>query len=240
MKKFIILLILLFSVSVFANDKVESMTKYKDNYFIAGDEDLKFQISAKYSLIYNSGLYLAYTELAFWDIYKKSGPFREFNHNPEAFWQYENFYFIDFIKAGFYEHKSNGRDGEFSRGFDRGYGEGQISYGDHYNIGLRGKGWKWYKKSTKNADIDNYLGNFESELFFKIKSTTTEGLEKEKLYVRGGGKKDKFGWIECGIVSRIFTSRIQPRLFGQFYYGYAQDLVNYNLKEKQFRGGVIF
>lgn len=218
-----------------------SMSPHKDNYFVAGGDDAKFQVSAKYNILYpvSIGWYIAYTELAFWDIYEPSAPFREFNHNPETFWQYTDLAVVDFIRVGFYEHKSNGQAGIYSRGFDRGYGEIQLSGGDEYNIGLRGKAWHYYKTSAKNKDIDEYLGNFEAEVFIRLMSTTTDGLEKARIYVKGGGRYDYKGWVEAGLVTRIITSYIQPKLFIQGYYGYAQDLVDYNKKEYQVRGGLV-
>lgn len=247
MKKFIssMVVFLLFALcfQLSANGKEQSMTPHKDNYFIAGQEDLKFQISVKYNLIYpfDTGVYFAYTETAFWDVFKQSGPFREFNHNPEVFYQSPSFSYVDYIRLSPYEHKSNGMDGAESRSIDRAYGQIQLSYGDDYKIGTNLKGWKYYKKSSKNKDITDYSGYFEAEVFFKILSTDTADLEKEKLYVKGGcGSDYKKGWIEAGIITRILTSRIQPRLFLQGFYGYGESLIDYNVKDKQIRVGVIF
>ena len=65
---------------------------YKDNYFVTGssfshggpnkyNSDAKFQISLRYRLIqgvlpYNTYLFLTYTQKSFWEIYRKSKPFR--------------------------------------------------------------------------------------------------------------------------------------------------------------------
>lgn len=236
-----ILILLVCMGPVMAGEYSSSMSTHKDNYFVAGGDDAKFQVSVKYNLLYpfSIGWYVAYTELAFWDIYEKSAPFKEFNHNPETFWQYTDLGAVDFIRLGFYEHKSNGEAGEFSRGFDRGYGEIQLSGGSEYNIGLRGKGWYYYKTSSHNKDIDEYLGNFEAEVFMRLMSTNTDGLEKARIYVKGGGQYDYKGWIEAGIITRLITSYIQPKLFLQGYYGYAQGLTEYDKKECQLRGGLL-
>lgn len=240
MKKFLTLFLILISLSVFAAD---AMSPNKDNYFVGGKEDVKFQISAKYNLIFpfDTGIYFAYSGMGLWDIKEQSAPFRDFNHNPEAFYQSGKYCVLDYIKITPYEHKSNGRDGINSRGIDRGYGQLQVSYGNQYNIGINGKAWYYYKKSGKNKDIADYSGYYEAELFLRILSTTVEGLEKEKLYVKGGcGKDYKKGWVEYGLITRIFTSKIQPRIFIQGFYGYGETLLDYNVKENAVRAGVVF
>ncbi len=236
------LIIFFIFISVIASAKEQSMTPNKDNYFIYGD-DIKFQMSMKYNLIYpfETGIYFAFTELAFWEIQEKSSPFKEFNHNPEVFYKSQKYGILDYIQISPYEHKSNGKDGDLSRGIDRYYGQIQLSYGDNLNIGTNVKGWNYYHIAKKNADITDYSGYFEAEFFIRILSRTVDDFEKEKIYVKGGcGNDYKKGWIETGLMTRIFTSKIQPRLFLNYFYGYGESLVDYNVKEKQFRAGVIF
>lgn len=240
MRKFIyVFLICIFSVNIYA-DYESPMTKYKDNYFIAGNEDVKFQVSAKYNLIYpfDIGVYFAYSQVSFWDIYDKSSPFRDSNYNPEAFWLSPGYGFLKYFKCG-YEHKSNGRDSEDSRGFNRGYAKIELAYGEHYQVGLSGTGYYYTHVSRNNKDYDNYNGLYEVELFYKTLDPDKKGMEKEKIYVKGGSGKDK-GWIEGGIITRIFTTRLQPRIFIQGFHGYSESLLDYNKKETQIRGGVLF
>jgi len=225
---------------------------YKDNYIIGSQDDLKFLVSVKYNLFYpfNSGIYAAYSETAWWDIYKESSPFREFNHNPEVFWRVDegnNLFgdsllsYVDYIQIAPYEHKSNGRDGEVSRGLDRYYAQIQGSIGDVINAGFNLKIWNYYHLAEENKDLKTYNGYGEGELFVKIKSGTVQYLDKEKLYIKGGiGTDPEKYWYEVGLMVRIITTHIQPRFYIQYYNGYGEELVNYNKKDQQVRAGFIF
>ena len=224
----------------------------KQNYFISGKDDVKFQVSVKYNLLYpfNLGVYMGYTEIAFWDIYKESSPFREFNHNPEVFWlikENNNIFantdllFIDFIKVSPYEHMSNGRDGDNSRSIDRCYGEIQASVGEKVNFGLRIKGWYFYDKARENHDIDEYAGHYECETFVAVIGDTGKEFPLYKLYVKGGtGDSFDKGWVEGGFIFPILTAYVQPRIMINVFHGYAESMVDYNKKNTQVRIGTVF
>ena len=246
----IIATLVLASVSLMAAES--SVSIHKQNYFISGNDDVKFQISVKYNVLYpfNLGWYFAYTEVAFWDIYEKSSPFREFNHNPETFFELRegnNIFsnsdlgFIDFIRLSPYEHISNGRDGDYSRGLDRTYGEIQVSVGTKYNVGIRAKGWHYYKMSRYNRDIGQYTGHGEGEVFAAFCSEGNKDIPLYKVYFKGGiGDSGDKGWYEAGAIATILTGYIQPRLFINVYHGYGESLVDYNKKDTQVRVGAAF
>lgn len=249
--KRLILIIMLVCVNAYAAESPFSINK--ENYFTAGYQDIKFQVSAKYNLLYpfDTGLYLAYTELAFWDIFDYSAPFREYNHNPEIFWMADesgnifnsDLSIIDYIKISPYEHKSNGRDGDNSRGIDRCYVEARASAGTLYNAGITAKGWYYYHKASENRDIDNYTGHWEAELFLKVTDGGTLGkdLPLYKFYVKGGvGDSFEHGWVEAGGMFSIGTAHIQPRLMVSVFHGYCESLIDYNKKTTGIRAGLVF
>jgi outer membrane phospholipase A len=273
MKKFFIsiLLLLIFVQGVYANDGRENpFQPHNDNYFICGDktdDQVKYQVSLKYALLYpfNIGLYAAYTQTSLWNIFDKSSPFIDSNYNPEVFWEFtsgNNLFgnvttgVLDYIRIGFYEHKSNGRDGEESRGWDRCYIKTQLSVGQTVNVGISLKVWYLYNTASRNSDIYEYMGAGEGELFIKLRNERGF-LDHEKLYVRGGVGGTYFGrevrenenhwgwnsdkyWIESGLEVRIFSARVQPHLYIQYYYGQNQFLLTYNeLTEHAVRVGVI-
>lgn len=252
MKKILwfVLIAVLFTSGLYATEK--SISIHKQNYLISGNDDIKFQISVKYNVLYpfNLGWYFAYTEIAFWDIYAKSSPFREFNHNPETFIEIRegnnifgnsNLAFVDFMRFAPYEHISNGRDGDYSRGLDRTYGELQISAGTEFNFGLRVKAWHYYKTSKNNRDIDEYLGHWEGEVFAAYCSSDNKDIPLYKVYVKGGAgdSRDK-GWVEAGAIATLLTGYIQPRLMVNVFHGYSECLVDYNKKDTQVRAGAVF
>jgi phospholipase A1 len=264
MKKiiFALLSLLIFCSATYADSEKEIPFKiYKSNYMVFGDKDdqVKGQFSFKYALIYpfNLGLYFGYTQVMFWDLYEDSAPFRELNYNPEVFWRHDFSGLNNFIQLGFYEHKSNGRDGLESRGWDRGYVQAGVSYGDFINVGVDIKAFYMYQTSAKNRDIQEYIGMFEAEIYAQVVSKG-KYLQQEKLYARGGvggtyfgnypsniDIKNKLGWnsskywIESGFKFRIFTAYIQPYFYVQTFHGYAEDMIDYNKKETRFRVGLI-
>lgn len=254
MKRIIVILAVVLCIcgAAFSAEKQSPISIYKDNYFIGNKDDLKFQISVKYSLFYpfKSGVYFAYTEQAWWDIYKNSSPFREFNHNPEVFWRVDegdNLFndsmlgYVDYIQAGPYEHKSNGVDGERSRSLNRYYGQIQLSVGEVLNAGVNLKVWNYYNLASENRDLKKYNGYGEGELFVKLKSSSVQYLDKEKIYVKGGlGTDPSKYWFETGIFFRIITTHVQPRFYIQYFQGYGESLVDYDKKDKQIRAGLLF
>jgi len=94
MKKIFIFIFCLFcSISfAIAKEYEDPILLYKDNYFIFGDNDdqVKFQISLQYNLIYPSklGFFAGYTQKSFWKMYNKSAPFYETNYEPEIFYRF--------------------------------------------------------------------------------------------------------------------------------------------------------
>jgi|WetSurMetagenome_2_1015567.scaffolds.fasta_scaffold44869_3 outer membrane phospholipase A len=217
----------------------QSIETYKPIYFIAGDKEnqVKYQVSFKYNLWEKSGLYLSYTQLSKWDLYDQSSPFRETNYNPSIFWEKENLWKLDLLRISPYSHLSNGRDGQESRGTDRGFVESQISYGDIINIGIREKAGWFYSVSNKNHDIKRYIGYFETEGFMQIKDIHGY-IGHEKIYIKGEWTH-KYYWMEIGLSLRLFTSQIQPNLYLQYYRGYGEFLINYNEKTEALRAGFI-
>ena len=220
---------------------------YKPSYFIFGnmDDQAKVQLSFKYEILKESGLFYGYTQTMFWMIYENSGPFNEINFNPEFFWNYGNQ--INYIQLGFYEHKSNGKDGPASRGFDSSYLQAQFSHGDNLNAGINFKGFYIWSKADENKDITDYLGYYEAKIFIRfIKSSMLSKTDREEIYIRGGtgggnyGFDYKKGWVEAGLKFRVLFRSVQPQLFIQGFYGYGESLIEYNYKDHAVRAGIIF
>jgi len=220
---------------------------YKPSYFIFGnmDDQAKVQLSFKYEILKESGIFFGYTQTMFWMIYEISAPFSEINFNPEFFWNYGNK--INFIQLGFYEHKSNGKDGPASRGYDSSYLQAQFSYGDNLNGGIDFKGFYIWSKADENKDITDYLGYYEAKIFLRfIKSGFLSKTDREELYIRGGtgggnyGFDFKKGWVEAGLKFRVLFRSVQPHLFIQGFYGYGESLIEYNYKDHAVRAGIIF
>ena len=247
---------ILFSSDLFSVDTVSTaLSGYKPVYFILGDlkNEVKIQVSFKYDFFFpwKLGLYGAYTQDMFWDLFKDSNPFKTIDYNPDFFWRFEsgnnfaddlNTGFLDYIQLGLFEHKSNGSDGTNSRGWSRSYLQAQISAGDFLNFGLNAKYFYLYLTGD-NPNIANYIGSFETKVFLKLRDPDLK-IDYEELYASfgAGGGMNGFdfskGWQEYGLKIRLLFSRIRPYL--QVWNGYGENILDYNQRsEMKIRAGII-
>ena len=219
---------------------------HKMNYIVFGnpDDQVKAQFGFKYEVFKESELFLAYSQSIFWDLYSTSSPILEVNLSPELFWNYGDN--AHYVRLGFYEHKSNGRDGPTSRAWDRSYVQFQTSFGDSVNVGANVKGFYMWKIADENHDIEDYTGYYEAEIFLRfLKPGPLRLTDKEEIYIRGGTGKGNYGfdytkgWLEAGVKFRMVFKTIQPDLFIQLFYGYGESLVAYNKEDFTVRAGFI-
>lgn len=221
---------------------LEGIQIHKPTYMIAGDKEnqVKYQISVKYGLIYpfETGLYLAYTQLSHWNLYDQSSPFKESNYEPEIFWQIDDLWFLDYMVISPYRHFSNGRDGEESRGLETGYVQLQMSFGEKVNIGINEKATWHYKFGNRNADYKRYKGYFQTELFVKL-TGNGKYFDQEKLAISFEWTVKSY-WYQIDFMTRLLTPKIRPKIYVQYYQGTGEFLENYKQKTKALRAGFIF
>lgn len=252
MKKFLYHIILILSCSsLFAAEYQSPISMNRDNYFVAGNKEdqTKFQISLKGDILYpyNAGLYLGYTQTTWWKVYDGADTMSA-NYQPEVFYRLtsKNNLFnnvdlgpIDFIQISPYNHCSTGVEGANHRGINIYYGQMQISSGGRVSVGDNLKVFGYYNKSSKNKDIEKFKGYYENDVFIKLNSATVEDLSLMELHFKHGGTLDK-GWLSVELQTILLTSKIQPKLFVQYFYGYGENMVYYNVKEHSVYGGLIF
>lgn len=235
------------------------LTSYRPIYLLFGNKDdqVKGQLSFKYdpffSIINNFGLYLAYTQLMNWRFYDKSSPFRDVNFNPEVFWRVESQKNVfgnvdlgplDYVQLGLFEHKSNGKDGDKSRSWNRSSLQFQISVGKTFNFGINIKYFVMIIPTIEktNRDIQQYIGSWEAIVFFKHLKTFDK-LGFGEVYVRfgAGGGPNGFnfykGWQEYGIIFPSLLLQIRP--YVQVFHGYGEFLLDYNVKRTNTWGGTF-
>lgn len=250
MKKFFIILVLFITCEIYANEYINPMTIYKDNYILAGNnsDQVKLQFSAQYSLVYKSGAYFGYTQLSNWMCYKQRDTFITM-YSPEAFYRFEsgnnnfnNFIipYIDYIQVSPINHNSTGVEGDNHRSINFYYGQIQSSIGDIYNIGFNIKIFGYYTICKQNKNINDYKKNYSADLFFKLKSRNVEYLDKEELHCTIGGNPFNKGFIQGELIFRIVSSYIQPKIMLQYYCGYDEYMIYYNRKDTSYRIGFIF
>ncbi len=250
MKRLLSLLILLISITAsFASEYQSPLSMNRDNYFVAGNEDdqTKFQISVKGDLLFNTGVYFGYTQTTWWEVYNGADTMSA-NYQPEVFYllNSKNNIFnnvdlgaIDYIQISPFNHCSTGVEGVNHRSINIYYGQIQISSGGRLSIGDNLKVFGYYTKDKQNEDIEKYKGYYENDIFLKLNSATVEGMTLAELHFKHGGTLSK-GWLCAEAHVMLFTNKMQPRLFVQYFYGYGENIVEYNIKDKSVYAGLIF
>lgn len=236
MKKLLLLLFLIIPLNLYA------ISFHLPTYIITGDKDnqLKYQVNIDHELVKNTNVFMSYTMLAKWNIYDRSSPFQEYNHNPSIFFQLNDLCKLDFIRVIPWEHLSNGLAHSDSRSMDRYFGEAQISYGKIFNFGITEKTGSYYNYSRVPGEysIRRYLGFFKTTLFMQIKDKHGY-FGHERLAITGEWTK-RFYWYQIDLTFRIITSKFSPHIYIQYYNGYGEFLHDYYKKTNSIRAGFIF
>ena len=224
------------------------LTFYKPMYALFGNmhDQVKVQLSFKYDPFYqvvdNLGLYFGYTQLMEWRLYDESAPFRDINYNPELFWRVEsgkNIFrnidlgYLDYFQLGLIEHKSNGKDGDDSRSWNRWYLQVQAGVGSTLRLGANLKFFVLLVRAMehRNRNIQDYIGSWEATVFLRHQKSNGE-LGYGEIYASfgaGGGPMGlNFyrGYQEIGIVLASLFTRVKP--YVQLYHGYAEFLLDYD------------
>ncbi len=204
------------------------------------DTEVKFQISFKFPIVKNlfgdnGDLYAAYTNRSFWQVYNTdSAPFRETNHEPEAWLRFYND--LEFLgmrnvlnDIGIV-HQSNGRSGSLSRSWNRIYARFVFESG---NLAFAVQPWyriRESKKNDDNPDIEDYLGNFEFQGAYRW------GAHEFGLMFRNNLDFD----VNRGAAQLDWSFPIHGRLRGyvQWFNGYGESLIDYNENVNSFGVGV--
>lgn len=204
--------------------------------------EVKFQLSIKTPLwenIFgdNGTLYVAYSQLAFWQAYnsKTSAPFREINFEPEIFLAfntgYEFYGMTSQVMSIGFNHQSNGRSKPLSRSWNRIVANLPFSRGDTYIV-LR----PWFripeaKRDDENPRMEKYYGYGELQLLQKISEHTLTLMLRNNL--RTSGNK--------GAVQLDWSFPLHKKLKGyiQYFNGYGESLVDYNHPTNRIGIGVM-
>ena len=222
---------------------------YKDNYFIAGttigskptrtNSDVKFQISisqrlTKSTLPFNTYLYLFYSQKCMWNVFEESLPMRDFNFNPgigiAKHLIVKNRYIGKVTLM--LEHESNGRDGLASRSWNKISLAGNIFIDP--NIMIHGKVWIPIIDGQNNKDILDYCGIYQTGL--SITSPNKRFHFGLTLVKRRGWRLNYNSIWE--ISYRVFK-RDNQFLFLQYYNGYGENLLDYNVFKSRLRIGLV-
>ncbi|MBU1293240.1 MAG: phospholipase A [Gammaproteobacteria bacterium] len=204
--------------------------------------EFKFQFSLKFPVAYdvvgrNSSLWFAYTQQAYWQAYNSSisAPFRDTNHEPEAFIVTKpkhGFLGInpDYVSYGFV-HQSNGQSNELSRSWNRFYVDFLFEHGD---TAFSFKPWYRIPESSKvddNPNIENYYGYGEFNIIHVIDDYTIDVMLRNNLK-----STENRGAIQVGFTFPLWG---KTRGYIQYFNGYGQSLLDYNHQTQSLGIGIM-
>lgn len=206
------------------------------------DTEAQFQVSLKIPLWVNVAntfdIYAAYTNRSFWQVYNAdiSSPFRETNHEPEAWLQFtpdrEILGFRNSANAVGIVHQSNGKGGVLSRSWNRIYANFVFQRG---NFAFGFKPWVRISEDREdddNPDITDYLGHYEWRAGYKWKGHVFSFMSRNNL--ESGFDR---GAIELGWSFPFFK---YPYLKGyiQYFGGYGESLIDYDQRSNRIGIGI--
>ncbi len=213
--------------------------------------EAEMQVSFKFALANNllgwgEKYYAAYTQRAFWQIYKKSSPFRETNYSPELFMTvpigHQSTFGPKMLTLGFW-HLSNGQGNidktdnaarypEFenrSRSLNRLYGKLTFQHGSLvWNV----MGWYPFGNYTDdNPDIMDYIGYGSlSAMYFHKKHLFTAKIQGNPLTWKGALE---LTYSYPGKVKGVY-------FFGKIFTGYGESMIDYNRNITKLSAGISF
>ena len=192
--------------------------------------EAKFQISFKFPIVKslfgdNGDIYAAYTNRSFWQLYNdNSAPFRETNHQPEAWLRFYNDWELWGIRNVINDigivHQSNGRSSNLSRSWNRIYARFVFEKND---LALAIQPWyriKEDKANDDNPDIEDYLGNFEVISAYKLGDHTLSLMFRNNLDFDKNRGAAQLDWS--------FPIHGHLRGYVQWFNGYGESLIDYN------------
>lgn len=229
-------------------DDSPSFGIYKDNYIVVGTDllrhpnsdnsDAKFQISLIQRLTnsvlpFRTYLFLTYTQLAFWDVFQESFPFRDINFNPTLGLGkplvMNNRYLGDISIQ--LEHESNGKDGDDSRSWNKISFSGQFNFNRHWS-GFA-KLWIPFVDGENNPDIVQYKGYGTFAVNYNQRNKYSLSFI---VAPRSGGLGNMNMTFNASY--RLFKNDNQY-LFFEFYNGYGEGMLDYKEFHQRFRLGFV-
>jgi phospholipase A1/A2 len=196
--------------------------------------ECKFQVSLLIPLkldviLKDLSINFGYTQVSFWQFYKKDAYFRETNYEPEVFLHYKIFEHVAFAIGA--THQSNGRGGSLERSWNRADAHVILRW-DHWHVDL--KGWfPIFKKESidlHNPDLLKYTGY--GRLLVAYNVGRFEFSAQGNNFFESRFRRWAF---ELTASFRIFQ---YLSLYVSYFNGYAQSLIEYNHKCQSFGAGL--
>ncbi|HIP38783.1 MAG TPA: phospholipase [Desulfocapsa sulfexigens] len=208
--------------------------QYSNPSLSAKHVESQFQLSIKSPLVVdlfkqNIDIYAAYTNLSFWQVYNSefSSPFREINHEPEAWIQFNPAEIKAFAiknsrnRIGFV-HQSNGKGGILSRSWNRVY-LSMLFEKNNFTFSI--KPWLRIPEDAENDDnpnITDYLGHYHVRFGYKLSDHTFSMMLRNNL--ESGFSK---GAMELGWSFPLWKYNF-IKGYVHYFSGYGHSLIDYD------------
>lgn len=221
------------------------LQRHQPFYFVYGEPLSKLQLSFKSPVFRDRNFYFAYTQVMFWALTEDSKPFRDLTYNPELFYRWDlHNGFLRSIDFGLIGHTSNGKRGFDSRSLDMKY----------LRFNGEREGSRWLTRYTlqasylhsfdpTNRNIQEYVGPLSFTVsFIQLFDAWVDKSEVALTAAPGGKFADKWdqGGYQLSWSFRLGGIKLVPAFYLQYYYGYAESLLNYDQHVRELRGGIIF
>ena len=203
-------------------------------------------------------IWVAYTQLSFWQLYNSafSSPFRDTNYEPEMLINWRTKYSIlddfklQFVNVGF-NHQSNGRSLPLSRSWNRIVANAGFEKGN-FNLLLK----TWYRLPEENYNDDNpditrYMGYGEIWGIYYWKENRFAIMLRNNLRQNNLGAVQLDWSIPMSLIVKKFYDWGVPlsletcdklkdfSFYFQYFNGYGESLLDYNTSINRFSAGMM-
>ena len=238
-----LLLTIFFIFSHFATARVGNEIITMDrNYFSIGSKSVptKGELGFDYQLFEEGKLFIGYNHKTLWNIREESAPVLDSNYNPSLFYSLGLFKEWE-VNLGLFEHLSNGKSGQDSRGSNMSYLHFFRTFTfKKAKIDVATKAFVSYMLSDKNEDLVDYMGVWTGLIRFRDFLPLSRLKHSFEIRISPGGKWGadfSDGNIEIGLKIRpVHRSRFD--FYCQYFNGRNEYLLNYKQYQNVLRVGV--
>jgi phospholipase A1 len=197
--------------------------------------------------------FFGYTQISVWQMlnFDHSAPFRDTNFEPELMVAQlfnkdsDGSWDLRLINYGLVDHQSNGKVPPSSRSWNRSYIDFVFEKSRHY---VTLKLWHRWKEAPKaqptdfkgddNVDIEKYVGNGELKYFYAGQNANF-AIELRDSEKNANKANVQLNWSYP--VKKLFSifEDSNLRLYAQYYNGYGETLIDYNIKRERIGLGVM-
>jgi outer membrane phospholipase A len=227
---------------------------YEPIYFIAGSTPAaEFQVSLKYKVFdikdnWNplTHFYFGYTQTSFWNAFAKDPSFFDTSYKPSMFLYYPDVFqnnFFELDLQGGVEHESNGRGGTLERSFNSLYFQPKATFDlpAHFQFSLQPRAWMYFRVGDNNPDIADYHGYADLlSAFTWLDPHSGEKIQLSNKLLIGdhGNHVGLLSVLRFNLVGVPFLRKFNPAIQVQYFHGFGQNLLDYNVDSHALRAGI--